>query len=550
MRDGVKLAADAWFPKDEKMLPVILLRTPYLKKSPLASMMRWGNILQITDMYLSYRMSGEGVSLKGNSNSFHQEAADGFDSVECIARQSWSNGKVGMMGASYSGSVQWLAAKERPPHLSCLVSTAAWEDPFEEAPYHQGMFNVLYSITSAIMMSEEFSAKIDMSKINWMEVLKHRPLITLDEKLGFKMPAYRKNLLHNTIDEYWRQIIFTDKDFKKIDIPALHLTGWFDVDQIGEMIFWNGMRKFSPASDKQYLIVGPWEHGHLIYGGKEKVGQMEVPKDKNYTFTDFLRLHVSFFNHFMKTGEFELGIPRARIYIPGLDQWKDLKDYPLKSVKMKELYLHSGGKANTGSGDGKLSWISPDSESPDQYVFNPRDPIVHMEGYGIHAIDNRKIEERKDVLVYTSTPLREPLTIVGKVMVKLFASTSARDTDFVVKLLDVYPDGKVLNLGPFGKGFIRARYRNGYEKEELIQPGKVELYQIKLFDIGHTFLPGHQLRVEICSSAAPFQAPNQNTGNPVAYDELWKTAQQTIYHSKKYQSAIILPIAKIRMEEK
>ena len=540
MRDGIKLSADIWLPAREGWYPTILIRTPYLKSSPFARYPEMARFFTGHDyIFIVQDVRGRGGS-EGEYRSFHQESRDGYDTIEWIAGQSWSSGRVGMMGGSYSGTVQWLAAREKPPHLTCLVSTAAWADPFEEGPYHQGVFNVLFSLMSTIITSREVS--IDMSKVDWSAVLKKRPLLTLDEVLGQKMPRYRQILEHKILDDYWKEIILTEADFRRIDIPALHLTGWFDVDQIGALIFWRGMRAHSPASERQFLMIGPWEHGHIIYGGRDKIGEITIPEEYVVGFNDFLKIHRTFFDCFMKAGDKPLDLPRARIFMTGNGQWRELDGYPLPDLVEKRLYFHSRGRANSLSGDGTLSPQLPGSEPPDCFIFDPQHPISHMKDDTMHALDNRSIEERNHVLVYTGEALDSAVEIMGPVTVELYAASNSRDTDFVVKLLDVYPDGRAINLGPFGKGFIRARYRNGYDREILLIPNRPERFRIKLFDIGHTFLPGHKIRVEISSSAVPYMAPNSNTGNPVATDTEWKIARQTVFHTPIYPSAVILPV--------
>lgn len=541
-RDGVELSADVWMPSTDGSYPVILIRTPYLKNSSFArypDMARFFAEHGYAFMVQDVRGTGDS---DGEYRSFHQEAEDGYDTVEWIAGQPWSSGRIGMMGGSYSGTVQWLAARERPPHLTCLISTAAWADPFEEGPYHQGVFNVLHSLTSNIVTSRDISRQIDMADVDWQRILRHRPLLTMDEALGVRMPPYRQLLEHNTLDDYWKQIVFTDDHFKRITVPALHLTGWFDVDQIGALVFWRGMAANSPAADQQFLMIGPWEHGHIIYGGREAIGEIAIPRQSVLDFDDFMQLHLEFFDRFMKEASHEPDFPRARIYVTGSDRWIDLDEYPPANTVERRLYLHSGGQANTLSGDGTLSWQLPAEEPADHFIFDPHEPITHMVGDVMHAFDNRSIEAQENVLVYTSDVVDEPLEIIGQVVVELYAASDARDTDFVAKLLDVYPDGRAVNLGPFGKGFIRARYRNGYQQEELLTPNKPEIFKIKLFDIGHTFLPGHRIRVEITSSDAPYMAPNQNTGNPIATDTEWRIAHQTVLHAKEHPSSVVLPV--------
>jgi putative CocE/NonD family hydrolase len=271
-------------------------------------------------------------------------------------------------------------------------------------------------------------------------------------------------------------------------------------------------------------------------GGDKKIGDFEFSGDSIY---DLKALHLAFFDHFLKGSAPKFDFPRAHIYVTGSNKWRDEQEYPPATAQTRSLYLHSGGKANTLGGDGKLTWDAPADELQDRYTYYPENPVPDGLGYGN---DQRDIERRDDVLVYTSEALRDPVEIVGDVFVHAFASSDARDTDFFARLLDVYPDGRTLALGPRFFGVIRARYRNGREHTELLTPGKTEHYQIELFDIGHTFLPGHQIRVEITSSNAPSINPNSNTGNPVATDTDSRPAKQTIFHDRSAASYVALPI--------
>jgi hypothetical protein len=222
--------------------------------------------------------------------------------------------------------------------------------------------------------------------------------------------------------------------------------------------------------------------------------------------------------------------------------WREYDQYPPPQIQLQSLYFHSSGKANTVAGDGGLTWTSPANEPPDRFIYNPENPVPsEIGGVGL-AVDHRTMERRDDVLVYTSEVLTQPLEIIGRVFVHLYAASDALDTDFTANLLDVYPDGRAVKLGPREAGVLRARYRHGYEKAELLSPNKPEEFKIELFDIGHAFLPGHRLRIEVSSSAFPFINPNQNTGNPIATDIEWKLANQTIFHDKTRPSRVVLPI--------
>jgi putative CocE/NonD family hydrolase len=314
--------------------------------------------------------------------------------------------------------------------------------------------------------------------------------------------------------------------------------GWFDGDQPGAMFYWRGMQAGSPARGKQFLLVGPWLHVQTWRGGERRVGEMELGPE---SVVDNKAIHLAFFDWCLKGAAPRFDFPRARVYVTGLNRWKDFDAYPPKQVAERPLYLHSGGRANSISGDGRLTWDPPAAEPPDRYTYDPKQPVPTDPDDEPSGRDQRAVERRDDVLVFTGDPLTAPVEIIGSVTATVHAATDARDTDFLAKLVDVYPDGRAVLLGS-RIGIRRARYRHGYEREELLAPNQVEAYRIELFDIAHSFQPGHRIRVEISSSAAPMYNPNQNTGNPVATDTEWKVARQTVYHDRARASAITLPV--------
>ncbi|MBW2370478.1 MAG: CocE/NonD family hydrolase [Deltaproteobacteria bacterium] len=557
MRDGVELSADVFLPEKEGKYPVILIRNPYNK-----SVRRAGLPYDFITYFAQrgYVTIGQDVRGRGDSDGnfgyYHADIEDGYDSVEWAAAQPWSNGKIGMMGISYLGTVQWQAAKVVPPHLVCLASTAAAGDFMDEIGYVGGAFGAMGSLQWVHSVSGrtwQDNLIVDLEKrglLDWEKILEHRPLITMDERaFGRKLLIYREYLEHPTMDDYWKAIRLGPTDFKKIKLPVLHITGWFDGDQPGAMHYWYGMQNHSSVKDKQYLVVGPWEHVNTFFGGPPFIGDMKFTPESNI---DRLALHLAFFDHYLKGSASSFDHPKARLYITGSNQWRDFDDYPPKEASTVNYYLHSQGQANTLGGDGSLSTEKPAKEKTDQFTFDPKNPVPSFifdpkipaptpSDGKITGVDHRPIENRNDVLVYSTPPLKDPVTITGKVVVELYASSDALDTDFTVKLLDVQPDGRAFRLGPVG-GIIRARYREGFEQEVLLTPGKVEKYTIRVSHLGHTFLPGHAIRLEVSSSDSPIFTPNQNTGNPVATDVDWNIAHQTIRHDKTYPSALILPV--------
>ncbi len=538
MRDRVHLSADIWMPVEEGRYPVILMRTPYLKTMGLLRYPEHGDYFVTRGYVLAVQdVRGRGDS-EGVYNFHLDDAEDGYDTVEWLAAQPWSTGKVGMMGVSYLGGVQWMAARARPPHLVCIAPTAAGG--------LDGIFNYLggavvmgWSIPWLNVVSARIHQTANSRGMDWDRVFKHRPLNTMDEAFGRVIPLYRKFMKYPDWDPYWKKVQFPPEVFRQIDIPVLHVTGWWDTDQPMAMFMWRGMATHSAAKEKQFLLAGPWTHRQTFLGGVTKLGEMEFSGD---SVVDNKAVHLTFFDHYLK-GKGTHDFPRARVYVTGDNRWRDFAQFPPADVEYRKLYLHSGGRANSYIGDGSLSWaVPPAGEPQDRFTFDPENPVPSALNGEEMPLDHRPIERRDDVLVYTTELLREPVEVIGRSYVELYAASDARDTDFTAKILDVFPDGRAVRLASLPLGVIRARYRNGLHEPQLLTPGKPERFRIDLFDFAHTFLPGHRVRIEVSSSGYPFIAPNQNTGNPVATDTEWKVAQQTIYHDAEHPSHLALPV--------
>lgn len=538
MRDGIELSADVWLPAAPNRYPVILMRTPYLKT------MERLRFTELGEYFASrgYILAVQDVRGRGDSDGtfgFHLvDAEDGYDTVEWLASQLWSNGRVGMMGVSYLGAVQWLAARGRPPHLVCIAPTApgGLDVVFN---YQGGAFLMGWALPWTNLVSGRIYQDGNTVGVDWNQVYTHRPLLTMDEAMGRLMPLYRDFVEHPDHDPHWEELHFGPEVFEKIDLPALHVAGWFDGDQPAAMHYWRGMAAHSPASEKQYLLLGPWTHEQAFLGGGVRLGEMEFSGD---SVVDMRALHLAFFDHYLKGATPSFEFPRARIYVTGDNRWRDFDEYPPAETQVRQLYLHGGGRANSLLGDGRLSWDGPDDEPPDRYTYDPRNPVPSALNGEDLPLDHRPIERRDDVLVYTSDVLAERLEVIGQIVVELYAASDCLDTDFTAKILDVYPDGRAVKLGTLPVGVVRARYRNGDESSEFLNPEKAEQYRIQLFDLAHTFLPGHRVRIEISSSAFPFIAPNQNTGNPIPTDTEWSVAHQTVYHDRDHPSHVTLPI--------
>lgn len=547
MRDGVKLVSDVWMPPGEGPFPAILVRTPYERTMELVPENRPAEMGEYFAthgyVWMIQDTRGRGDS-EGRFAFLRDDGRDGYDTIEWIARQPWSNGRVCMMGVSYLGTVQWLAAREKPPHLVCIAPTAAAGRWFEELPYLGGALQMGFILGWTYRTAGRTFAGANADRLDWMKILGHRPLLTMDEAVGRVIPTWREFVEHATLDAYWERLQFVaPRDFASLNLPALHVTGWFDWDQPGALFYWQGMQQHSRAAADQFLIIGPWTHPQTWTGGNLALGEWRF---SGAAVVDNKPIHLAFFDRYLKQRSGQLDFPRARVYLTGVNRWQDLRAWPPASAETRRLYLRSGGRANSLDGDGTLAWTPPAAEPPDRFTYDPLRPVPVTVGRADpRGVDHRPIEARDDVLVYTSDVLTDTVFVTGRVFVTLHAETDGRDTDFTGKILDVQPDGRALKLGPTENGgVIRARYRNGYREPELLRPYTIERYRIELFDVGHAFLPGHRIRLEISSSAFPALDPNTNTGTPPATDTVTRIARQTVYHDGQRPSFVELPVWK------
>ncbi|MGH8249878.1 MAG: CocE/NonD family hydrolase [Steroidobacteraceae bacterium] len=528
MRDGVELAANIWLPDGKGTYPAVLLRTPYGNDA--AEFERLG--------LRAYAEAGYGVvfqSVRGRGQSqgqfgfFLVEGPDGHDSVEWVAAQSWCNGKVGMDGGSYLGTAQWLAARECPPHLVCMLPAVPAGDWFNEIPYMGGALQVDWAFSWLGTMAG-LSFDFDVSGDRDLE--RFRPLIEAGRVLGAELPLYRDILRHPTLDDWWRRLYLDPKDFARINLPVFAVTGWFDGDQAGTMYYWRGIELHSTAAARAQLIVGPWEHRQCYLGGEEQIGELRCGPD---SILPLRQLRLAFLDEHLR-GIPRPPQPRVRLFVTGSNRWHDFECYPPLQVEPQPWFLQSGGRANTTCGDGRLSAEAP-LGPPDRFIYDPAHPVPYKAG----AQDHGELEQRQDVLVYTSAPLRNSLTAIGPVEALIHAASSAADTDFTAKLLDVDPDGRAISLTHVG-GILRARYRMSFERPEPLVPEQSGLFRIRLSHMGHTFRPGHRIRLEVSSSCFPMADPNPNTGRDIATETECLTARQTIFHDAERPSQLVLPV--------
>jgi hypothetical protein len=553
MRDAVKLATDIFRPKGEPQAPVILIRTPYKKEMvelEARYFARRGYACAVQDC--RGRFSSEGIW-----EPFVNEPQDGYDTIEWLAVQPWSSGKVGMIGGSYVGWVQWWAAREKPAHLVTIIPNVSPPDPFYNIPYEYGAFFIWGAIWWADILESEATADLSgaaMSRIGekkYLKLLRSLPVIELDKTvLGKENPYWRKWIEHPTNDAYWERANFLGR-LKDVNIPAFHQSGWFDGDGIGTKL--NYLSMTAAGHPYQKLVLGPWGHQDKA---TRQIGDLDFGPQ---ALLDLPRLYLRWFDYWLKgVDNGILKEPLVKIFVMGSNKWLEADVYPLPYTRMEKWFLGSGGKANTSKGDGTLSPdLPPPNSVPDKYVYDPGDPTPNPDFYEESEEEEKKVRSveekrreaeayhekvtssRSDIVVYQTQKLDKPLTFAGPVSAVLYASSSAKDTDWFMRLVWVQKDGKVF---PLGEGKIRARFRDSAENPVLLKPGEVYEYSLDLWQTGITIPAGDALRLEVASASFPNFSRNLNTGGHNEKETAFVEARQTIFHEPKYPSHLLLPV--------
>jgi len=470
----------------------------------------------------------------GEFYTFRSEAADGYDSVEWAAAQAWCDGNVGMVGRSYGATCQWLAAAERPPHLKAICPVVTGSDFYRGWVYQGGAFQLGFNLFWVWMMSDRSrAAKAE-------ELFLHVPLRTVPLPDPKWARFYFDWLDHTTDDDYWRGLAINAR-YGQVEVPALNVGGWFDVFLGGTLENFARMRReggSDAARRGQRLIVGPWAHGSTYGAFPDHSFDVFRPGDA----IDFTERQVHFFAQHLRNGVRDPGGAPVEIFIMGENRWREEDDWPLERATPTPWYLRS---------DGVLSEQPPADETPDKYVYDPDDPAPTLGGptslpprmmkANAGPLDQRRVEERQDVLVYTSEPLRNPLEVTGPLTLRLHAATTATDTDFIAKLCDVWPDGVSRILA---EGVLRARYRNGFEHPQPLEPGRPHAFEIDLVATSNVFQAGHSIRLVVTSSSFPRFDRNANSGRPVGTDEPGdlRAARQTVFHDGARPSHLLLPV--------
>ena len=578
MRDGVELATEVYLPAGEGPFPVILQRTPYNRRSPSAGsdcdaavgryFAERGYVLLNQDTRGRYRSGGE-------FDAMRQEPADGYDAVEWAAAQPWSNRKVGMIGGSYVGLTQWQAAGETPPHLVAIAPHYSSSDYHKGWTYQGGAFDLWFaqSWTALTLAPDTLQRRLEADGMPLEQVLQEVEAFAAEgrERLRddwlWQLPlkdfaAFRRNgniaayydewLARPGYDDYWAGLDLETK-YPRIQVPALITGGWYDIFQEGTIRNFMGLREeggSDAARSGTKLIMRALCHA---CPGDTTAGAIDFGPDNAL---DLNAVWARWFDYWLKG--IDNGVaddPAVRLFVmtppdegtAGGGFWIEADEFPLPDAVETRFHLRSGGHANSAAGDGVLSTEGPGGEA-DAYVYDPREPVPTVGGnmccrndrLASGAFDQRAVERRGDVLVYTTEPLDEDLTVIGPVQVELWASSSARDTDFTAKLVDVHLDGYAHNVS---EGIVRARFRNSDYLESWITPGAVHDYTIDMGYTANVFRKGHRIRLEISSSNFPHFDRNLNTATPFGEGAEPKTATQRVLHDHLHPSQLVLQVA-------
>jgi putative CocE/NonD family hydrolase len=564
MRDGTVLRADVYRPDTKDPLPVILMRTQYGKSAAQAE-----SRYQPPDWFASHcylvvvqDVRGQGAS-GGTFSEFTHDMDDGYDSVEWAAALGGSNGKVGMYGSSYVGATQWLAAVTAPPHLVTIVPANTASDYYDGWTYQGGEFRLAFvqpwaigsiALTAAQNRNDQATvaqltaAAADPTR--WMDFRPFKDLPPLQPQNPAVAPWYFDWIRHWRRDDFWRQLSIRDR-YASVKVPVLDVEGWYDAFLAGGIENFAGMAAHggtAEARDNQRLVIGPWDH--VNWG---RPASTPAPLLKNIGpvgDSPINDLMLAWFDHFLKGLDNGLdnpvaGKPRVDYFVMGADVWKHAPSWPLPQTDWTTFYLSGAG--GIADRKGQLVSTAPGTEPPDTYTYDPAFPAPSVGGHSCCGAqsgpqgpyDQTPVEQRSDVLVYSSAPLAHDTEVTGPVSVRLWAQSTASDTDFTAKLTVVKPDGAVINLN---NGILRTSFRDSLSDPKPTTPGQPAQYEIHVWPTSYEFRAGDAIRLEISSSDYPQFAPNPNTGAPFGQDSAIQTATQTILHDATHPSAVTLPI--------
>lgn len=543
MRDGVSLRGDLYRSDGDERRPSLLVRTPYGKQgyredSLVRKAVERGYAVFVQDVRGRYASHGD-------FDPYRQDGRDGYDTVEWLAAQPWTNGRVGTAGLSYPGAVQWLLAVEAPPHLVCTFPAMCFSSG-RQFFYFNGAWDLSWIPWTANNIAPDIRRRKNLpgpktgeeARALWREqgaaALRHVPLDTLPLLRGVA-GFYFDWLDHPDDGSFW-DFANIEAKHDRVRVPAFNFSGWHDegYGPVGAARNFAGMRRrgATDAARRPRLLIGPWVHGEPTTAST-KVGDRDFGPaaglDYDGLVLDWCDWHLRGIDRGLAR------TPPVRVFVMGANRWRESHDWPLAGTTARILYLRAGGRLTSDPPAG--------DEAPDRYTFDPNDPVEdphYAAGLGPH--DQRAIEARPDVLTFTSDPLEDDLEVIGNVEIHLWIASSAPDTDFVARLLDVEPGGPAWNLMSPTLEVMRARYRGSEREPELMQPGRPYELALRWGMTGNLFRKGHRIRVQVTSSFFPHVDRNPNTGRPVPHEGRLVPARQTVFHDRSRPSRVVLPV--------
>ena len=576
MRDGTVLRANVYRPVGEGKWPVLLTRLPYGKDFPLgSSIMDPVQVAQRGYVVIVQDTRGR-LTSEGDWIPFVNEALDGVDTIEWASKLHYSNGDVGMYGASYFGFTQWAAAVHAPPALKAMVPLVTWNDPMNGLYFRGGALELGLAGNWQLVMGIDVLVRRHRGdpKALGQSIYMLAKEIDALETTGYASlplkeftPLKRQNIAPFFFENFARPMDREHEQIKpltivgkheNVTVPTFNIGGWYDIFLKDTLSNFKIMREqgSTPEARQSKLLIGPWTHS----GYTNPIGELNFGFASTSAFIDLqidlTSLQVRWFDHWLRgidTGM--LKEAPIKLFVMGANVWRDEQEWPLARAVDTPYYLHSSGQANSLNGNGLLNTEVPGTEPPDQFDYDPAHPVSTRGGallmsveYRPGAFDQRPTESREDVLVYNTPALEQDVEVTGPITVHLWAASSAPDTDFVARLVDVHPDGYAQNLTD---GIIRARYRNfarGEEQPSLIEPGKAYEYEIDLWATSNVFKEGHSIRLDITSSNFPRWDRNPNTGHDFGADDELAVAHQTIMHDRDHPSYVVLPIVPLAQQ--
>ena len=582
MRDGIRLATDIYRPKAEGQYPIIFSRTPYNFNTWVDGKQR----LREAQRALDYIKQGYAYVVQNERGRYYSEGewdilgeplTDGYDAFEWMKNQPWSNGKIGTLGCSSTAEWQMaVSALDHPAHAAMVpqgfgAGVGRVGDINEQGNWYRGgaeqmlFFAWLYGVEhdkfkpripegatqeDLIRISRFYDLAPKNPPVDMAEALKHLPIKDILQNINGKREIFDKMIVRKPNDPEWYQGGLYH-DHMEIGQPSFWFASWYDVSITPNLALFNHVRNNSKDAfirDNQYLVIAPTLHCAFTRATENTVVGERSVGDARLNYNEQI---TKWFDLWLKgeQNDFKTTTPRVQYYTMGINKWQSANTWPPENTKMTTFYLNSNGKANTRFGDGALSAKKPTTDNPDSFIYNPMNPVpsyggnVCCTGNAIKAgaFDQKEMELRDDILVYTTDVLEEDTEVSGFIEAVLYVSSNVRDTDFTIKLIDVYPDDTAYNLD---ETIQRVRYREGYNKEVFMEEGEVYKLNFTPLATSNVFKKGHRIRIEISSSNFPRFARNLNTGGNNFDESVGVVATNNVHHSKAYPSQIRLPIAK------